>query len=110
MLDINIEYVNGILFIKLDGKINSSNSNNIEENILNILQSGGIKYLFFNLTNLVLEERVSLFDKCNSYVRKNGGKLFICGYKFLNKIISSNYDSCSLIKDELFALKELAIC
>lgn len=111
MLDINIEYVNGILFIKLEGKINLTNSVNIEENIIDIIKQGGIKYVVFNLTDLLIEERISLFEECNKCIKDNNGLMMVCGLnKEIDKIISSNYEYCEKIDNELTALRRFSLC
>lgn len=111
MLDVNFEFVKGILFVRLEGKLNFDNSKNIEKNITNIISNGGIKYLVINVSNLIIEERVTLFDNCNNLIKKNKGKLFICGLKSdINKVISSNYEYCNKINSELSALKMISIC
>lgn len=111
MLDINIEYVNGILFVRLEGKINLTNSVNIEKNIIDIIKHGGIKYILFNLTNLFIEERISLFDICNKYIKDNSGLMLICGLnKEIDKIISSDYEYCEKIDNELAAFRRFSLC
>ena len=111
MLDINFEFIKGVLFVRLDGKINFSNSDNIEKNITSIVSNGGIKYLVLNVINLVIEERVSLFDNCYECIKENKGKMFICGLKTsLDKVISPDYRYCDKINSELLALKALNLC
>ena len=51
MLDINIEFSKGVLFVRLSGNISKENVSNIEDNIISILQKSGIKYLVFNLSS-----------------------------------------------------------
>jgi len=111
LLDINIEYVNGILFIRLDGKINLTNSVNICNNIIDIIRQGGIKYVVFNLVNLFIEERVTLFDECNKIIKENNGLMMICGLdKSIDKIISSDYEYCEKVEDELTVLRRFSVC
>lgn len=111
MLDVNFEFVKGILFVRLDGKLNHDNVHSVNTNLRDIISKGGLKYLVFNVSNAVLEERISLFDDCNKLIKYNGGKMFICGLKHkIENVISSNYDSCNEISNELSALKAINVC
>ena len=69
MLDVNFEFVKGILFVRLDGKINYDSIKSVESNLKDIVSKGGLKYLVFNVSNAVIEERVSLFDNCNELIK-----------------------------------------
>lgn len=111
MLDINIEFVKGILFVRLDGKLNMDNTKEIENNIKEIITLGGIKYLVFNISGSVLEERIDLFDECNNLIKENNGKMFICGLKSkIESIVSSNYEGCNKVKNELSVFKKVNVC
>ena len=50
MLDVNIEFSRGVLFVRLSGSITKDNINNIKYNIKSILEKSGIKFLVFNLS------------------------------------------------------------
>ena len=111
MLDVNIEFVKGVLFVRLDGKLNADNTKEIESNLKEIIILGGIKYLVFNISNSILEERIDLFDVCNTLIKNNKGKMFICGLKSrIECIVSSNYEVCNKVKNELSALSMVNIC
>lgn len=111
MLDVNIEFAKGVLFVRLQGKLNSDNTNDLEFKLTDIILTGGIKYLVFNLSNSKLEERIDLFDKCNALIKENNGKMFICGLKSkIESIVSSNYEFCDKVTDELTVLKNLCVC
>ena len=111
MLSVNFEFVRGILFVRLEGKVNNDSSLSLKENLTDIISKGGIKYLVFNVSNAVIEERVSLFEDCNKLIKNNGGKLFLCGLKNkLENIFESNYDENQRINDELSALKMISVC
>lgn len=101
MLDINIEFSKGVLFVRLSGNITKENASNIEDNIVNILEKSGIKYLVFNLSDINLLEGVDLFEKCDKVVKKNNGKMVICGNDNLNYLKAKN---------ELSALRMLLAC
>jgi len=38
----------------------------------------------FNLTESVLEERIDMFEECNKLIKKNKGKMYVCGLKDKN--------------------------
>lgn len=112
MLDVNIEFSKGVLFVRLSGDMNSVNSINIKSNIISILKEGGIKYLVFNIDNLNIKEKVDLFDKCNELVKINNGKMVICGINDNLNIIKDMHilDYCENATDELSALRMINAC
>ncbi len=108
MLDVNFEFACGILFVRLEGKINRDSVLSIESNLKDIIRKGGIKFLVFNVDRSIIEERVDLFDECNLLIKKNNGIMYICGLK--NKIESVVSDSCGIINNELAALNKIRVC
>ena len=105
MIDYNIEFTKGVLFVRLFGVLNRFNEIEIENDIIDVIKSGGIKYLVFNLEDLELLEEIDIFKKCENIVSKNNGKMLICGS------YNGNYiDNFSLVDDELSAYKEFSIC
>ena len=90
MLDINIEFSKGVLFVRLSGNINKENVSNIEDNVISVLKKSGIKYLVFNLSDLYFLESIDLFEKCNKVVEENNGKMIICGNDNLNYLRAKN--------------------
>lgn len=111
MLDVNIEFVRGALLVRLDGKLNMDNTSKLESSLKDIITAGGLKYLVFNINNSILEERIELFDTCNSLIKQNNGKMYICGLKSkIESVISSNYEFCDKINNELSALKKISLC
>ena len=105
MIDYNVEFTKGVLFIRLFGSINKFNEIEIENDIIDIIKSGGIRYLVFNLENVEIEEEIELFEKCESIVNDNDGKMLICGNYNGNYI--ENFD---FVDDELSVYKEFSIC
>ena len=77
MIDYNVEFTKGILFIRLFGIINRFNEIEIENDILDIIKTGGIRYLVFNLEDLEIEEEIDLFKKCEDIVINNDGRIEI---------------------------------
>ncbi len=110
MLDVNFEFVGGILFVRLEGKINKTSVSSVNSSLTDIIVKGGIKYLVFNISNAVIEERVSLFDNCNLLIKNNKGKMFLCGLKNkIESVVSSN-ETCEMITNELTALNRISVC
>lgn len=105
MLDINIEFTKGVLFVRLEGVLDNSNVMNIRDSILKILKDGGIRYLVFNVHNLEVKDRISLFDECEKEVKLNGGNMLICGLD--NEITLKNYKH---VDNELIALRDFSTC
>lgn len=105
MLDINIEFTKGVLFVRLEGVLSSGNIDNIENTIMKILNEGGIRYLVFNVHNLKIDENINLFNKCEEIVKINGGKMLICGLE--DEIALGHYNH---VDNELAALKAFSVC
>ena len=111
MIDINFEFVKGILFVRLEGELTNINYNNIEENVISIIRNGGIKYLVLNVTNLSIIKNVSLFDNCNKAIKENNGMMYICGLKKdLKKVLTCNYNCCNKIKNEISVFRMQRLC
>lgn len=105
MLDINIEFTKGVLFIRLEGVLNNSNVDSIKSTIMKILNEGGIRYLVFNVHNLKIEDDSSLFNKCEEIIKINDGKMLICGLNDEQVLINYNH-----VDDELAALRSFSVC
>lgn len=105
MIDYNVEFTKGVLFIRLFGSINSFNEIEIKNDIIDIIKTGGIRYLVFNLENLEIEEEIDLFNECENIVKNNDGQMIICGNYNGNFI-----DKFNSVDDELSAYKEFSIC
>lgn len=108
MLDVNFEFACGILFVRLEGKINRDSVSSIKNNLIDIIKKGEIKYLVFNINKSVIEEKVDLFDDCNLLIKNNKGKMYICGLK--NKIENVVNFECNTLNNELAALSKIRLC
>ncbi|MBO6145866.1 MAG: hypothetical protein J6O62_03620 [Bacilli bacterium] len=102
MIDYNIEFAKGILFIRLCGILNLENEKDILNEIIDVIEEGGIKYLVININELEMEDDVTIFDRCKSVIENNDGKMLICGNEFVD-----NFD---FAPDELSAIKILSTC
>lgn len=104
MLDINLEFSKGILFVRLIGILNKSNEDEAEEKIVDIVDEGGIRYIVLNTEDLDISDDTTLFDRCNELIKDNNGKMLLCGKE--DKLSAYNYD---FVSDELSAFKLLTV-
>lgn len=91
MLNIDLEYKRGILFLRLDGILDKNTSFILKDAIKKIVSKAGIKYLLINFEHLYKIDEYgisSIIDSYNKYL-KNNGKLMVCGY---NNEIRSNLE------------------
>lgn len=100
MIDVNIEFTKGVLFVRLSGLLNSINSYEIEEKVYDIVKDGGIRYVVFNIKDLVINDNVKLFERFKKILEDNDGRMLVCGHE----IYSNNFE---YVSDELSALKIL---
>ena len=108
MLDINIEFVKGVLVVRLEGVLNNKSVKSVRESLLNVIKNGGIKYLMFNLTDSSIEEKIDMFDKCNKLIKNNKGKMYICGFNHnIENLITNSYYT---VDNELSILNKIKVC
>ena len=88
MLNIDLEYKRGILFLRLNGVLNEKNYFILEDAIKNVVSKAGIKYLLINFEKLYDIDDKGLSSIINSYKEyiKDRGKLLICGYHDKTKL------------------------
>lgn len=99
MLNINMEYIKGVLFVRLKGSLNSSNASKLIDNLIPILMNHGINKLVYNLSELSSIDEVgtkSLFMGYNT-ILNNYGNVLVVDNKFRIKYFKE-------VKDELSAL------
>ena len=102
MVDLNIEFTRGVLFVRLSGILNEVSSMDVEEKVFEIIKDGGIRFVVFNVKNLEMSDSVKLFDKCQKLLEENDGRMLICG----DEMSAYNLE---YVSDELSALKLLSI-
>ncbi len=81
MLNIEIEYKKGILFVRLMGEINNKTIKNLDV-IDNMIKKAGIKYLLINLekVSIISSNQIDIMIDRYKKLIGNDGKLLICGY------------------------------
>ena len=52
LLDINLEFCKGILFIRLKGVLNKNTVNKLKDEVNNLVKENGIRNLVFNISEL----------------------------------------------------------
>lgn len=99
MLNINMEYIKGVLFVRLKGSLNSNTASKLIDNLIPILINHGIKKLVYNLSKLSSIDEVgtkSLFMGYNT-ILNNYGNVLVIDNRFRIKYFKE-------VKDELSAL------
>ena len=101
MLDIDMEFKQGILIVRLKGILNGDTSHRFKEDLELTIKDNGIKYVLINLKKLDFIDKYGLEVIKNSYneIVKNKGKLIICG---INKLFDYNTN----ITDNLYQINE----
>ena len=96
MLKVNYEYLGGVLFVRLDGNLDSRNIYLLIDSIKNVIKIGGIKYVVINVEKVKI-----LNDNYIKYMIEDikTSSIYLCGYK------SSNYNSNILLNDEKHIFK-----
>lgn len=104
MVDVNVEFTKGILFVRLRGILNNYNEHSVAEKVFNIIKEGGIRFLVFNTQEVYMKDDLILFRICEKLVEDNDGKMLICGSNVDDDAYSYDY-----VENELSALKLLAV-
>lgn len=82
MLEINLEFVRGMLFVRLDGVLDCNTYTKLSNCLDTMIHEKGLKYFVVNLENLeYIDERgiQAIIDRYFD-VTLHDGKLVICGY------------------------------
>jgi len=89
MLDVDMEFRQGILFVRLKGLLNGDTAKKFEKELQELIYNNGIKYLLLNLKKLDYIDTYGLKSIFRSYkfIIENQGKMIICG---INKLF--DYD------------------
>jgi len=114
MLNIDLEYKKGVLFMRLNGTLDRHTSFILDDSINKIICKAGIRFLLINFENLSKIDDFGINTILNIYNKyfRYGGKLMICGYN--NIILEKNYFSnllacASLLKNESSAFNLINI-
>lgn len=110
MLDINIEFHKGILFIRLEGTLNKNTVDKLKKEVTTLIKENGIRNIVFNIGGLSSIDCYGINALLNSYeiCRDNKGKTLLCGIK--NNLVKHRIENSRLLKymyetsDELSAI------
>ena len=89
MLNTNIEFRKGVLFIRLDGILNKNTINDLDSTY-NLIVNNGIKNIVFNINEIVKIDKVGINKLFNIY----------------KKVVKNNLN-CYFIKNKLIKNKEI---
>ena len=82
MFDIEMEFIRGMLFVRLDGILSKKTSKELNSVLDKMINEQGIRYFVINLENVntIDEDGIkSLIDHYFDVIMRNG-KLVVCGY------------------------------
>ena len=101
MLDIDMEFKQGILIVRLKGIFNGDTCNLLRKDLELVIKDNGVKYVLLNLKQLNYIDNYGLDVIKNSYdqIIKNEGKLILCG---IDKIFNYNVN----LTDNLYQISE----
>lgn len=83
MLEMNMEFRRGILFIRLNGILNAITSKELTEKINIFVKEKGVKYFTFNLEGLeqITKEGIETIKENYHQIVSFQGNLVLCGVK-----------------------------
>lgn len=108
MLDIDMEFRKGILFVRLGGVLNLKNSKKLNDELVPIIKDNGIKFLVFNMENLTYIDLDGIRTLKENYniISDNKGKALLCGIK--NGLVKLRVNNSQLLNYMFEASNELA--
>lgn len=89
MFETNIEYKKGVLFIRISGSLDKTNSYKLKKEIIPLILENGFKYVVLNLNEVdVLDNYgIDAIDEINDVVLKFNGKTTLIDTKKVEKKI-----------------------
>lgn len=114
MLNINMEFIRGMLFVRLEGILDSNTYTKLSDCLDTMIHEKGLKYFVINLANLEYIDENGIESLIARYfdVILHDGKLVICGYNDkLNKNLELDnaFNQIESTNNELGALKLINI-
>lgn len=109
MLEINMEFRKGILFVRLKGVLNELTSKELTKKIDNLVKEKGIKYFTFNLEGVdeISLEGIDTIKHNYQQILSFDGKLVLCGVK--NEGIKSIFEDVYQSSSELGVFQMIRI-
>ena len=108
LLDINIEFFKGILFIRLNGVLNKNTVAKLKEEVNNLVEENGIRNTVFNVSGLDSIDCYGINTLLNNYelCKNNNGKSLLCG--LTNNLVKHRINNSRLLKYMYEASDELS--
>lgn len=111
MLDIDMEFNQGILLVRLRGILNGDTVGLLRKDLEMVIRDNGIRYVLINLKKLSFIDNYGLEAIKQSYrqIINNNGKLIICG---IDKLFNQNkeiFDNLYQVNDEIMAYEIINI-
>ena len=107
MLNINLEFHKGILFVRLDGILDKTTIDKLDVEVTNLIKENGIRNIVFNISNLNSIDCDGINKLLDNYelCKLNKGKSLVCG---LNGIVKQRINNSKLLKYMYEASDELS--
>lgn len=110
LLDIDLEFCKGILFIRLKGILNKNTVDKLKNEVNNLVEEVGIRNLVFNISELKSIDCYGINALLNNYelCKNNNGRSLVCGIN--NNLVKHRINNSRLLKymyetsDELSAV------
>lgn len=104
MLNIDMEFISGILFVRVNGSLKKTTINIFNDKLIPIIKDNGIKNLVYNFDKLICIDEDGFNSLLNTYneILNNNGNLLVVNNKFKLKYFKE-------VNNELSALKILKI-
>ena len=110
MLDIELDVVKGIIFLRLNGELNNLNFNVLSNKINELLYRQGLQYYVLDFQDAEISELSTLTKIQNKLIEifLSCGKVVLCGINDINKKqIGYTKDKLFYVKDEREAFEYL---
>ncbi len=108
MLEIDIQPLRGILFVRLKGNLDRRNTAKLNSEVVKFLKRVGIKNIVFNINDLEYMDRYGEKALINSFkiCQGNKGQTLICIDDNKKRLIKSDYlfSKVKIVNDELAAV------
>jgi len=81
MLDINMEFRKGILFVRLDGELTKNTVGYMDKEVITRIKKSGINNVVYNLENLRELDMKGIHSLLYTYEinKNNNGRTLVCG-------------------------------
>lgn len=92
MINIDMEFIRGMLFVRLEGILSKKTSKELNNVLDRMINQHGIRYFVINLENLISIDEAGIESIMEHYfdVIMHDGKLVVCGYEYIPKICVRN--------------------